>query len=176
MGHNPNWQNDYAQQNRRNNNGFGGQNGGSRNNYGGQNGGYRNTLPPKLDAEALPSDYVEKAEDVIRKIGETCEKKNQITTSKLRNLYSLVTEIYDREQLRTEAALLDTSVSGLQRMRVRLAYESGRDLATQSFVREAKLIPYLKGVGTNRKALLNFAHYMEALVAYHRYYHLGNEK
>ena len=45
-----------------------------------------------------------------------------------------------------------------------------------SFVKEVKLLEYLKGIGTSREKCLLFAHYMEALVAYHRYYHIGNER
>ena len=55
-------------------------------------------------------------------------------------------------------------------MRIRTAYEAGRDPATKVFVEKAHLLQYLKGIGTGREDLIAFAHYMEALVAYHRYY------
>ena len=62
-------------------------------------------------------------------------------------------------------------------MRVRVLYEAGRDEKTVApFVKEAKLLEYIKGIGTSREKCLLFAHYMEALVAYHRYYHIGNER
>ena len=34
----------------------------------------------------------------------------------------------------------------------------------------AELIPYLKDIGTSREKLMNYFHYMEALVAYHKFY------
>ena len=39
----------------------------------------------------------------------------------------------------------------------------------KTYVEQAKLLEYLKGVGDSREEMIRFAHYMEALVAYHRY-------
>ena len=61
-------------------------------------------------------------------------------------------------------------IAGIGMMRIRTAYEAGRDPATKVFVEKAHLLQYLKGISTNRETLIAFAHYMEALVAYHRYY------
>ena len=74
------------------------------------------------------------------------------------------------EKLRTEKELCPDSVARVGMMRVRTAYEAGRDGATKSFVEKARLLQYLKGIGKDREDLIRFAHYMEALVAYHRYY------
>lgn len=79
--------------------------------------------------------------------------------------------IYNIEKLRTaEKELLPDSAAKLGMMRVRTAYEAGRDSAVKNFVEQTKLLQYIKGIRLDRKAFLNFAHYMEALVAYHRYY------
>ena len=98
-----------------------------------------------------------------------------ITTSKIRNLLSLVSEIYNVEKLRTERELCPDSVAKVGMMRVRTAYEAGRDAATKAFVEKARLLQYQKGIGNDREALIRFAHYMEALVAYHRFYIGGKE-
>ena len=50
-----------------------------------------------------------------------------VTTSKIRNLLSLVTDIYNEENIRTEEKLRPESVVKLNLMRVREAYEYGRD-------------------------------------------------
>ena len=55
-------------------------------------------------------------------------------------------------------------------MRVRVAYECGRDDTVKSFVAQTNLLEYLKGISTDRADLIRFAHYMEALVAFHRYF------
>ena len=148
--------------------------------YGSQGGGgfhrgndRRSELPEKLNALTVPQEYVEKAEEVIRSIK---EGRSQITTSKLRNLLTLVTDVFNVEQLEKGENLLPESIAKLQMMRVRVVYEAGRDRDTETFVKEAKLIQYLKGIGNSRENLLRFAHYMEALVAYHRFYHVGNER
>lgn len=126
--------------------------------------------------EPLPEDYVDEAERVIRKFTERDEQGRQprcISTSKLRNLMSLASEIYNRENLRTGSALAPESIAGIDRLRIRTAYECGRDnKGTGDFVREAKLLEHLKWLAEkkDRSETIRFAHYMEALVAYHRYY------
>lgn len=55
-------------------------------------------------------------------------------------------------------------------MHVRVIYESGRDSGTKEFVEKTKLLEYLKWIGNDRKRLIRFTRYMEALVAFHRYF------
>ena len=126
-----------------------------------------------------------------------------VTTSKIRNLLSLVTDIYNDESIRTEDKLKPDSVVKLNLMRVRVAYEYGRDTGEnksrnkeegsdrdrgesngrdkekssgketvypmREFKTQAHQREYLKGISTDRADLIRFAHYMEALVAFHRY-------
>ena len=59
----------------------------------------------------------------------------------------------------------------LQMLRIRILYEAGRDERdVKPFVEKSKLLEYIKGIQMNREKFIQFAHYMEALVAYHRYY------
>lgn len=135
-------------------------------------GGRQNAPVPEITAKPLPADYVDEAERVIRRFSEGSAK---ITTSKLRNLLSLVSDIYNRENLRTEKELLPESVTALSMMRIRTVYEAGRDDGVKEFVRTAAMLEYIKGIGTDRQKLIDFAHYMEALVAYHRFIIGGKE-
>lgn len=108
------------------------------------------------------------------------ESAQKVTTSKIRGLLSLVTEIFNVENLRTEEALLPESVVKINLMRVRVAYEYGRDTGEsvgkdkaypmKDFISQSHLLEYLKGISTDRADLIRFAHYMEALVAFHRYF------
>ena len=50
------------------------------------------------------------------------------------------------------------------------AYEGGRDSKVKDFIAKAYLLEYLKGIGSSRDDFIRFAHYMEALVAYHRFF------
>ncbi|MEG1602747.1 MAG: type III-A CRISPR-associated protein Csm2 [Cloacibacillus sp.] len=127
-----------------------------------------------IAAEKLPSDYVDKAEEVMLSLmnltgGRT---KFDITVTKIRKMLTLITEILNDERLNKNAELKPQNVQRLQMARVRIAYDAGRDSDVKKFVEKAKLLNYIKGI-QNRAEFLKFAEYMEALVAWHRY--LGGE-
>lgn len=50
--------------------------------------------PREITARPLPANYVDEAERVIRSL---YDERNKISTNKIRNLLSLVSEIYNRE-------------------------------------------------------------------------------
>ena len=129
--------------------------------------GKQKELPPEITPKKVPEDYVDEAERIMRSL---MSQPKKVTTSKIRNLLSLVTDIYNTENIRTEEKLLPESIVKLNLMRVRVAYECGRDDTVKSFVAQTNLLEYLKGISTDRADLIRFAHYMEALVAFHRYF------
>mgnify|MGYP000440016958 CR=1 FL=1 len=132
-------------------------------------------LPPETIPRKVPENYVDEAERIMRAL---ISSGTTVTTSKIRNLLSLVTDIYNDESIRTEDKLKPDSVVKLNLMRVRVAYEYGRDngesvgkdkvYPMKEFITQAHLLEYLKGISTDRADLIRFAHYMEALVAFHR--------
>lgn len=134
-------------------------------------------LPPETIPRKVPENYVDEAERIMRAL---INSGTTVTTSKIRNLLSLVTDIYNDESIRTEDKLKPDSVVKLNLMRVRVAYEYGRDngesvgkdkvYPMREFITQAHLREYLKGISTDRADLIRFAHYMEALVAFHRYF------
>ena len=133
-------------------------------------------LPPETIPRKVPENYVDEAERIMRVL---ISSGTTVTTSKIRNLLSLVTDIYNDESIRTEDKLKPDSVVKLNLMRVRVAYEYGRDngesvgkdkaYPMKDFISQSHLLEYLKGISTDRADLIRFAHYMEALVAFHRY-------
>ena len=133
-------------------------------------------LPPETIPRKVPENYVDEAERIMRAL---ISSGTTVTTSKIRNLLSLVTDIYNDESIRTEDKLKPDSVVKLNLMRVRVAYEYGRDngesvgkdkvYPMKEFITQAHLREYLKGISTDCADLIRFAHYMEALVAFHRY-------
>ena len=129
--------------------------------------GQQKELPPEITPKKVPEDYVDEAERIMRSL---MSQPKKVTTSKIRNLLRLVTDIYNTENIRTEEKLLPESIVKLNLMRVRVAYECGRDDTVKSFVAQTNLLEYLKGISTDRADLIRFAHYMEALVAFHRYF------
>lgn len=158
-----------AYDNRYSNNRGYGQQGGYNRGYGQTNGGpqrYQNTQSAEIKPLKLPENYVDEAEKVMRAL---FENRSRITTTKMRGFLTLVNDIYNAENLRTETELSSESKLKLMRLRVRVVYDAGRERDVKDFVEKAKLLEYLKGVGDSREAMIHFAHYMEALVAYHRY-------
>lgn len=132
-------------------------NGGNRRNY-----TVTNTIPLEL-----PDNYVDQAERVMQQL---VQNNVPLTTTKLRNILSRISNIYNAEVDRTDDKLLSESESSLQMTRVRIAYECGRDNAVKQFVEDAKLLCYIKSVKSSRVKFIHFARYMEALVAYHRFF------
>ena len=53
---------------------------------------------------------------------------------------------------------------------MRMAYEAGREKTVKNFLDTANLLQEINRIGKSKKALLEFCHYMEALVAYHKFY------
>lgn len=152
--------------------GCGQQAGGYNNRSYGQQGGWNNRAnvtndqPEPVKPKKLPVNYVDEAERVMSEL----KAKRGITTSKIRAIHALVADIYNAENLRSEAELLEESQLKLMRLRVRIIYDAGREQAVREFVEKAQLLEYIKGIGKSRAEMIQFAHYMEALVAYHRYY------
>lgn len=125
--------------------------------------------PPQQALPVLGDDYVDQAEQVIRDFS---QEKNfrKFTTSKIRNILSMISDLYSQVTLNNTGTLTADMQDSLRSMRVRLVYECGRERAVNDFVQRAQLLPYLQGIGNDRQKFLRFARYMEALVAYHRYH------
>lgn len=122
---------------------------------------------PDLSEKKLPENYVDQAE---KKMKELFDQKVKLTTSKIRNILSMISDIYNVEINRTETTLLPENQNRIQMVRVRLAYECGREDTVKKFVYETDLLSYIKGIHDSRNEFIRFARYMEALVAYHRFY------
>ena len=53
---------------------------------------------------------------------------------------------------------------------MRIVYDAGKDSKIKDFVTSANLLAYIKGIGSSREQMIRFAQYMEALVAYHKFF------
>ena len=113
------------------------------------------------------SEYVDKAESVIKKLD---SEKRLLTTSKIRNLLSMISSLYDEVRRSTSEKLSAEAMSQIQYIRLHFAYEAGRDPKVKDFVNEADILAHIKDIGDNKGQFMVFCRYMEALVAYHRYY------
>ena len=96
----------------------------------------------------IPEDYVDAAENVMRKI---LSNRSRITTTKMRGFLTLVNDIYNVESLRFDEKISPESKLKIMRLRVRMVYDAGRELDVKTFIEKARLLEYLKGVGDNRE-------------------------
>lgn len=115
--------------------------------------------------------YVDTANNVILALKNDDKfGKLTLTTSKIRNLLSMTSALYTDAQQQREDKLSTEMQSRVQYLRMRVAYEAGRDQTVKSFVVKAELLEQLSAIRDDRKKLLLFCRYMEALVAYHRFH------
>jgi CRISPR-associated protein Csm2 len=138
-------------------------------------GGTRNTRPalPVKPYKPLDDDtYVDEAEAVIKALMGSNEFK--LTTSKIRNLLAMSSEILNKVnnelgKTTSSSAINNEIKKEIGYLRIRTVYECGRESSVEIFVKHSHVLECLKDVKTLGDAEL-FCHYMEALVAFHRFY------
>ena len=114
--------------------------------------------------------YVDKAEKVIKSLNHTKDHRNNkikffLTTTKIRNLLNLTSNLFDESKVRSYKELADK----IAYLRVQFVYQSGRETAVKDLVKKAEILYILKEIN-NKESLQRFCRYMEALVAYFRFY------
>jgi CRISPR-associated protein Csm2 len=120
----------------------------------------------------LEKDYTARAEQVILELKNSREFKfGDFTTSKIRNILAQVSEIYNDVLAEPGESLSPEIQSRIEYLKVRLVYECGREpKIVKPFAEKAGLLELLNGIGASRQNFIDFARYMEALVAYHRFH------
>ena len=118
--------------------------------------------------------YVDEAERVIKLLKSEKDDRGklrpQITTSQIRNLLAMSADIHNELMRQNEDTISAETASRIEYLRVRFIYESGRTHSVKNFVEKADILNVIKSIGKSKKKFELFNHYMEALVAYHRYY------
>lgn len=110
-------------------------------------------------------DYAEHA--ILGLLREESKKKNhlRLTTTQLRNLLSLTSTLYDLIQTQSYDSLIDR----ISYLRVQFVYQAGRNDAVKIMVEQANILNIIKEI-RDKESLIRFCRYMEALVAYFKYY------
>lgn len=120
------------------------------------------------------SNYVDKAEEVIKKLNSkkygNGNKVLMVTTSKIRNLLAMTADIYNDVLNQGDEKLSENIKGRIEYLRVRFIYEAGREQRVKDLVSEAKILEILGEIAGSRKSYILFSHYMEALVAFRKYY------
>lgn len=100
------------------------------------------------------------------------ERKEKITTTKLRNLMAPINYLYSKVQQELETNLSKDVIDELEYIKIRFIYEAGREADVKIFIEKAKLNEYIDEVmkKSDKKTFLEFCRYFESLVAYAKYY------
>lgn len=105
--------------------------------------------------------------DVANQIMEGRERRfPKLTTSKLRGIYGYIMNVYTRADTPEE---FEKCRSEIQYLKVRMAYESGRDKDVKEFIQVSYLLKALDNVKTYDQFRL-YCRYAESLVAYFKFY------
>ena len=118
--------------------------------------------------------YVDTAEMVIKELSQRTDRRGivvpMVTTSKIRNLLAMTADIYNEVMNGDEGVLNDEICSKIEYLRVRFIYESGREPKVKELVMESGILDILKDIGSDKQKFILFNRYMEALVAFHKFY------
>ena len=128
---------------------------------------------------AATSDKVDLADKVMKKLSTATEKwgkPSMVTTSQLRRFLTAVNTVTGKvEQYQNETGTLEKLSTDLAAqvkfLKVKLAYQVGRQgKVVADFAKEADLMAAIDSIGSDAKKYEEFARYVEALVAFHKFY------
>ena len=111
-------------------------------------------------------DYANKAE---RRIEQSKNKNGwfrDLTTTKIRSIYALIMNVFTRI---TDEETFNNNKSELQYIKVRMAYESGREEVVRRFIEETGLMSLIDNISSYEQFNL-YCKYAESLVAYFKFY------
>ncbi len=117
--------------------------------------------------------YVDEAEKVINILRDKKDNKGRpikvVTTSKIRNLLAMTSDIYN-EVLNIKGDKLNEDIcSRIEYLRIRFIYEAGREPSVKDLVDTGKILNVLGQIRGSKKNFILFNRYMEALVAFRKY-------
>ena len=118
-------------------------------------------------AELNSENYAKIAESIMQG-----ERRNErgifkfLTTTKLRRIYGLIMNLYTQINVPED---FDEHRSDLQYLKVKMAYEAGRERSVKDFLNLTRLMEAIDSVTDYDKFML-YCRYAESLVAYFKYY------
>lgn len=138
------------------------------NNFNGR--GRSNTVEVnRTPIELTDENYVSQAEAVIKRLIDENGKNKILTTSKIRKLLAMISEMYTKAKRLKSNTLNSDLLTKLQYFKMHTVYEAGRESSVKKFVEEAQITNQIDKIKTDREKLILFCHYMEALVAYRKF-------
>ena len=115
------------------------------------------------------TNYASYAEQFISEKGNEGKRRlkfPKLTTSKLRNIYSLIMNLYTKIECEED---FKRYKSELQYLKTKMAYEAGRESAVRDFLDKTFLMRAIGNIN-NYEAFKLYCRYAESLVAYFKFY------
>lgn len=113
------------------------------------------------------TNFADQAELIMKDLSQ--DRKNRLTTSKIRNMLTLINKVGEESKKR-KGRLTNDELADIQYIKMRVAYDAGRDRDVATFVKKASILELLSEINDDREALDVFYKYFESLVAYHRFF------
>ncbi len=117
--------------------------------------------------------YVDKAKSVVESL--KVHGRIQLTTSQIRKFLAGVNALKNKLQIcEDKGQVLDDRLpediqGDIQALKVKLIYQCGRESKVKLFNEKAGLINEIDAIKDSAEKFHNFAGYVEAIVAYHKY-------
>ena len=120
-------------------------------------------------------DIAKEAEQVILNLKDQNHGKIYLKTNQIRKFLTAVNAITNKVNVykakHLDATELPDELAGeIQFLKVKAAYQAGRERSVKDFMVQSKMKHHIEGIGTSISKYEEFAHYVEALVAYHKFY------
>ncbi|WP_018998996.1 type III-A CRISPR-associated protein Csm2 [Megamonas rupellensis] len=123
---------------------------------------------------------VDKAELAIKSIRKPNKKNHdklviELKTNQIRKILTAVNILKNKVDIykiaNPQAKKLDEELQmEIEFLRVNMSYQAGRDNLVREFIEKADLLNMVKDINGDIKAFENFCRYIEALVAFHKFY------
>ena len=128
-------------------------------------------------------DIVKEAEAVILSLEKNRRNEFALRTNQLRKFLSAVNTVSNKvnvyqaqivsanpSRMSKDLVLSEQLAAEIKYLKVKIAYQAGRERAVRDFVQKAELTKKIDEIGTDLSKYKEFAKYIEALVAYHKFY------
>lgn len=128
-------------------------------------------------------DIVKEAEAVILSLEKNRKNEFALRTNQLRKFLSAVNTVSNKvnvyqaqilsanpSRMSKDLVLSEQLAAEIKYLKVKIAYQAGRERAVRDFVQKAELTKKIDEIGTDLSKYKEFAKYIEALVAYHKFY------
>ena len=114
------------------------------------------------------TNYVDMAENAVKRLERNKNGNLILTTSKIRNILSMISTIYNEVIHHPADKLNEDMVERLKYLKMRFAYEAGREKAVKYLIEVAKIFEIIDWVGNDKQRCILFCKYIESIVEYHK--------